>query len=36
MLIPIHEDAEPKFVDLFLLPVLQLAALSPLRIYTYP
>jgi len=36
MLIPIRVDAEPKYVDLLLLSVLQLAALSPLRIYTYP
>jgi len=36
MPVPIHEDAEPKYVDLFLLPVLQLAVLPPLRIYTYP
>jgi len=36
MLIPILENAEPMYVELFLLPVLQLAALSPLRIYTYP
>ena len=28
MLIPILEDDEPKYAELFLLPVLQLAAFS--------